>query len=123
MKKSTSARIEDTLDVVADKIIDLENTAKQLEQIKLHISKEVDRVESTIVRVDIEDLITTIVTFDRSLDTTNEDYIKKLKKINRGFMYVILAQIALILYVGHMITEKHKELFIYLEQLKQFIGN
>ncbi len=31
MRKSTSARIEDTLDVVADKIIYLENTAKQLE--------------------------------------------------------------------------------------------
>ena len=123
MKKSTSARIEDTLDVVADKIIDLENTAKQLEQIKSHISKEVDRVESTIVRVDIEDLITTIVTFDRSLDTTNEEYLKKLKKINRGFMYVIIAQILLILYLGYMITEKHKELFIYLEQFKEFIGD
>lgn len=123
MKKSTSARIEDTLDVVADKIIDLENTAKQLEQIKLHISKEVDRVESTIVRVDSIDLRAAMVNFTQSLGTANEEHLKKLKKINRGFMYVILAQIALILYVGHMITEKHKELFIYLEQLKQFIGN
>ena len=123
MKKSTSARIEDTLDVVADKIIDLENTAKQLEQIKSHISKEVDRVESTIVRVDSIDLRAAMVNFTHSLETTNEEHLKKLKKINRGFMYVILAQIALILYVGHMITEKHKELFIYLEQLKQFIGN
>lgn len=121
MKKSTSARIEDTLDVVADKIIDLDNTAKQLEQIKSHISKEIDRVESTIVRVDSTDLRVAMVSFTHSLETTNEEHLKKLKKINRGFMYVILAQIALILYVGHMITEKHKELFIYLEQFKEFI--
>ena len=68
--------------MVVEKIIDLENTAKQLEQIKSHISKEVDRMESTIVRVDIDDLITTIETFDRSLNTTNEEHLKKLKKIN-----------------------------------------
>ena len=97
MKKSTSARIEDTLDVVADKIIDIENTAKQLEQIKSHISKEVDRVESTIIRVDSTDLRAVMVTFNRSLETTNEKHLKKLTKINRGFMYVILAQVVLIL--------------------------
>ena len=114
MKKSTSARIEDTLDVVADKIIDLENTAKQLELIKSHISKEVDRVESTIVRVDSIDLRAAMVTFERSLETTNEEHLKKLKKINRGFMYVILAQIALILYVGYMIAEKYNELLDFL---------
>lgn len=123
MKKSTSARIEDTLDVVADKIIDLENTAKQLELIKSHISKEVDRVESTIVRVDSIDLRAAMVSFTHSLETTNEEHLKKLKKINRGFMYVIIAQKLLILYLEYMITEKHKELFIYLEQFKEFIGN
>ena len=96
MKKSTSARIEDTLDVVADKIINLENTAKQLEQIKSQISKEVDRVESTIVRVDIEDLITTIVTFDRSLDTTNEEHLKKLKRINKVFRCYFYGQVLMI---------------------------
>ena len=114
MKKSTSARIEDTLDVVADKIIDLENTAKQLEQIKSHISKEVDRVESTIVRVDSIDLRAAMVSFTHSLETTNEEHLKKLKRINRGFMYVILAQIALILYVGYMIAEKYNELLDFL---------
>ena len=114
MKKSTSARIEDTLDVVADKIIDLENTAKQLEQIKSHISKEVDRVESTIVRVDSIDLRAAMVNFTHSLERTNEEHLKKLKRINRGFMYVILAQIALILYVGYMIAEKYNELLDFL---------
>lgn len=123
MKKSTSARIEDTLDVVADKIIDLGSTAKQLEQIKAQISKEVDRVDSTTIRVDSTNLKAAMVTFTHSLETTNEEHLKKLKKINRGFKYLILAQILLILYLGYMITEKHKELFIYLEQFKEFIGN
>lgn len=38
-------------------------------------------------------------------------------------MYVILAQILLILYLGYMITEKYKELFIYLERFKELIGD
>lgn len=64
-----------------------------------------------------------MVNFTHSLERTNEEHLKKLKRINRGFMYVILAQIALILYVGYMITEKHKELFIYLERFKELIGD
>lgn len=110
MKKSTSARIEDTLDVVADKIIDLENTAKQLEQIKAQISKEIDRVENTIVRVDTTDLKVELISFNRSLQTINKEHLKKLKRINRAFMYVILAQVMLILCLGYMITEKYNEL-------------
>lgn len=77
MRKSTSARIEDILDVVANKIIDLKNIAKQLERIKTHISKEVDRVENTIIRVDTTDLRVEIASFNRSLETINLEHLKK----------------------------------------------
>ena len=118
MKKSTSARIEDTLDVVADKIIDLENTAKQIEKIKQHITKELDRVENTIIRVDSTDLRAAIVNFTHSLETINEEQLKKQKKINRIFMYIILAQVVLILYVGYLITGKYGELVDFLITIK-----
>ncbi len=56
LKKTTTARIEDALDIVADKIIDLELTAKRLEKIERNIKTEVTRAENINLKVNLNEL-------------------------------------------------------------------
>ncbi len=93
MKKSTTARIEDTLDIVADKIIDLENTAKRLEQLKRDISSEISHFETISVKVDTSVLDDKHKQFIREVTAINDRYLQevdKKNKIHRPLYYLIL---------------------------------
>lgn len=93
MKKSTSARIEDTLDIVADKIIDLENTAKRLEQLKRDISSEISRFENISLKVDTSIMENKHKQFIREVTAINDRYLQevdKKNKVHRPLYYLIL---------------------------------
>lgn len=93
MKKSTTARIEDTLDIVADKIIDLENTAKRLEQLKRDISSEISRFENISLKVDTSIMENKHKQFIREVTAINDRYLQevdKKNKVHRPLYYLIL---------------------------------
>ena len=93
MKKTTTARIEDTLDIVAEKIIDLENTAKQFEQIKRAITNEVSRIENLHVKVDVLPMENTSERFIQHFTKLNNQYLNEIEKknrVHRPLYYLIL---------------------------------
>ena len=93
MKKSTTARIEDTLDIVADKIIDLENTAKRLEQLKRDISSEISRFENISIKIDTSIMENKHKQFIREVTAINDRYLQevdKKNKVHRPLYYLIL---------------------------------
>lgn len=93
MKKSTTARIEDTLDIVAEKIIDLERTAKQMDQLKRDISEEISRFENISVKVDTSVLKNEQSQFIEKVTFLNNHYlaeVDKKNKIHRPLYYLIL---------------------------------
>lgn len=92
LKKTTSARIEDVLDIVAEKIIDLEKTAKQLEQLKRSIANEVSKAQSLSLKVNIEELKANQDNYMNDLKTLNTNYLKEIDKKNnthRPLYYLI----------------------------------
>lgn len=93
MKKSTTARIEDTLDIVAEKIIDLERTAKRMDQLKRDISEEISRFENISVKVDTSVLKNEQSQFIEKVTSLNNHYlaeIDKKNKVHRPLYYLIL---------------------------------
>lgn len=112
MKKSTSARIEDTLDIVADKIIDLENTTKQLEQLKRDISSEILRFENISLKVDTSVLDNKHKQFISEVTAINNKYLQevdKKNKVHRPLYYLILfLLIALLSMFGIIIFMQNK---------------
>lgn len=93
MKKSTTARIEDTLDIVAEKIIDLERTAKRMDQLKRDISEEISRFENITVKVDTSAMRNEQNQFIEKVTSLNNHYlaeIDKKNKIHRPLYYLIL---------------------------------
>lgn len=93
MKKSTTARIEDTLDIVADKIIDLENTAKRLEQLKKDISNEISHFENISLKIDTSIMDNRHKQFISEVTVINNKYLQevdKKNKIHRPLYYLIL---------------------------------
>lgn len=93
MKKSTTARIEDTLDIVAEKIIDLERTAKQMDQLKRDISEEISRFENITVKVNTSVLKNEQNQFIEKATSLNNHYlaeVDKKNKIHRPLYYLIL---------------------------------
>ncbi|GEM_PF-4426623 len=83
MKKSTTARIEDTLDIVAEKIIDLERTAKRMDQLKRDISEEISRFENITVKVDTSVLKNEQNQFIEKVASINNHYLAEVDKKNR----------------------------------------
>lgn len=112
MKKSTSARIEDTLDIVADKIIDLENTTKQLEQLKRDISSEILHFENISLKVDTSVLDNKHKQFISEVTAINNKYLQevdKKNKVHRPLYYLILfLLIALLSMFGIIIFMQNK---------------
>lgn len=93
MKKSTTARIEDTLDIVAEKIIDLERTAKQMDQLKRDISEEISGFENITVKVNTSVLKNEQNQFIEKATSLNNHYlaeVDKKNKIHRPLYYLIL---------------------------------
>lgn len=93
MKKSTTARIEDTLDIVAEKIIDLERTAKRMDLLKREISEEISRLENISVKVDTSVLKKEQSQFIEKVTSLNNHYlaeIDKKNKVQRPLYYLIL---------------------------------
>lgn len=93
MKKSTTSRIEDTLDIVAEKIIDLERTAKRMDQLKRDISEEISRFENMIVKVDTSAMRNEQSHFIEKVTSINNHYlaeVDKKNKIHRPLYYLIL---------------------------------
>lgn len=93
MKKSTTARIEDTLDIVAEKIIDLENTAKQLEQLKRSISSEISRFENLSLKIDTTTVKEENKQFLDKITTLNKKHLQEIdkkNKIHRPLYYFII---------------------------------
>lgn len=93
MKKSTTARIEDTLGIVAEKIIDLERTAKQMDQLKRDISEEISRFENITVKVNTSVLKNEQNQFIEKATSLNNHYlaeVDKKNKIHRPLYYLIL---------------------------------
>lgn len=92
-RKSTTARIEDTLDIVAEKIIDLESTAKRMDQIKREISDEISRFEHITVKVDTFTMRNEQSQFIEKVISINNHYlaeVDKKNKIHRPLYYLIL---------------------------------
>lgn len=93
MKKSTTARIEDTLDIVAEKIIDLERTAKRMDQLKRDISDEISRFENITVKLDTSVMRNKQNQFIEKVTSLNNHYlaeVDKKNKIHRPLYYLIL---------------------------------
>lgn len=93
MKKSTTARIEDTLDIVADKIIDLEHTAKQMESLKRAIASEITRFESISPKLDISSLREENKQFAEKTVKLHNQYladVDKKNRVHRPLYYLIL---------------------------------
>lgn len=93
MKKSTTARIEDTLGIVAEKIIDLERTAKQMDQLKRDISEEISGFENITVKVNTSVLKNEQNQFIEKATSLNNHYlaeVDKKNKIHRPLYYLIL---------------------------------
>lgn len=93
MKKSTTARIEDTLDIVADKIIDLEHTAKQMESLKRAIASEITRFKSISPKLDISSLREENKQFAEKTAKVHNQYladVDKKNKVHRPLYYLIL---------------------------------
>lgn len=100
MRKSTTARIEDTLDIVAEKIIDLEHTAKQLEQLKRDISSEITRFENLSMKVDTSTLKVENKQFVEKISAINNHYlleVDKKNKVHRPLHYLILILLTMLL--------------------------
>ena len=120
MKKSTTARIEDTLDIVADKIVDLENTAKRLEQLKRDITSEISRFENISLKVDTSILDNKHREFISEVTVINNKYLQevdKKDKVHRPLYYLILfLLIALLGMFGTIIFMQNKN-----EKLQQRI--
>lgn len=75
LKKTTTVRIEDALDIVAHKIIDLENTAKKLEQIEQSIAQEVARAERINIKVNTDEF-----------EACNERHLLDVRALNEGYL-------------------------------------
>ncbi|MFV0522722.1 MAG: hypothetical protein ACK5MI_09915 [Mangrovibacterium sp.] len=75
LKKTTIVRIEDALDIVANKIIDLENTAKRLEQIEQSIAQEVARAERINIKLNIDEF-----------EALNERFLSDVRALNEGYL-------------------------------------
>jgi len=107
LKKTTTARVEDALDIVADKIIDLENTAKQLELLKRGIANEVAKAQNLSLKINIDELKTNQVKYINDLKTLNETYLKEIDKknnVHRPLYYLIWVLLCICLILGGMIV-------------------
>lgn len=126
MKKSTTGRIEDTLDIVAEKIIDLENTAKQLEGLKKRISSDITRFENLSIKIDTKALKEENMKFIKEVRVLNKHYLSEIDKkndVHRPFYYLIifllltaLISFALLFYV----KGRNTELINYIENIESY---
>lgn len=103
LRKTTTARVEDALDIVADKIIDLENTAKQLELLKRSITNEVSKAQNLSLKINIDELKANQTKFISDLKVLNESYLKEIdkkNKVHRPLYYLIWGLLGVCLGLG-----------------------
>lgn len=80
LKKTTTARIEDALDIVADKIIDLQLTAERLEQIKKNIKTEVAKAENIRIQINLEKLKNLHSNYKSEKAELQQEHLYEIKK-------------------------------------------
>lgn len=94
LKKTTSVRIEDALDIVSSKIIDLENTAKQLKQIEQSFAQEVARAENVKITVLTDKLEECFNHHYENVKAMNEENEKKSKVWRYAYILIGIALVA-----------------------------
>ena len=105
-RKTTTARVEDALDIVADKIIDLENTARQLQILKRGIELEVEKAQNLSLKINLEELKSNQAKFITDLEALNEHYLREIDKKNnlhRPLYYLIWGLLGVCLVLGAML--------------------
>ncbi|MFV0505407.1 MAG: hypothetical protein ACK5L5_01660 [Bacteroidales bacterium] len=95
LKKTTSVRIEDALDIVSSKIIDLDNTAKQLKQIEHSIAKEVTRAEKVKIEVLTGKLEECFERHYKNVKAMNEEFERKNKIWRYAYVLIGIALVAM----------------------------
>lgn len=106
LRKTTTARVEDALDIVADKIIDLEKTAQRLEILKRGIEHEVEKVQKLSLKINLDELKANQTKFITDLKTLNESYLREIdkkNKIHRPLYYLLWVLLGVCLVLGSVI--------------------
>ncbi len=83
LRKTTTARIEDALDIVADKIIDLELTAKRLEQIERNIKAELTRAENISLKVNLDELKKLHLSYKKEVEKLQKTHLIEIEKATK----------------------------------------
>ncbi|MHA7110779.1 hypothetical protein ACRTDU_11675 [Sunxiuqinia elliptica] len=100
MRKTTTARIEETLDTVAEKIINLENTAKHLEIIKNSFSTEIKNAQNLKFELNTENIDKTLKSHHQRIENAHNKYLEEFEQKNKNarfiFYYFIIQLVVLI---------------------------
>ena len=107
LRKTTTARVEDALDIVADKIIDLENTAKQLEVLKRSIASEVAKAQNLSLKINLDELKANQAKFITDIKAMNDGYLKEIDKknnVHRPLYYLIWSLLAIVIVEGGLLV-------------------